>query len=157
MTTEATKYWRKLVKNGNPCRDSSPLPESVAAPYKKPRAPDERAEALAKLRRLHEERHPDRVHRNKPIRKTRTNVELNAEQINKVFYERDILKDKLRRRNDEIDEMGYEIRCKNARIRRKNDEIDHKDYDIRRKNAKIRRKNEEIDQLKETIRSLKDE
>ena len=150
MTTADTKRWRKLLKNGNPCRDSSPLPESVAAPYKKPRAPDERKAACAKLKDWQLVQHPDRVPRDNPIRKTRTDVELNAEQINKVFFERDILKDKLRRRNDEIDDKDYEIdlmnewlRIKNAKIRRKDDEIDRKD--------------DKIEQLEETIRRLKDE
>ena len=102
----ATKRWREVVR-GPPCRDRSPLPESVPAPYKKLRAPDERSWVLESLEmrreQVRQEQGREKAYSKIPTRRTKTDIAVTAEDLNKLFYERDILKDKLRRRNEELD------------------------------------------------------
>ena len=104
MATADTKRWRKARKTVP--RDLSPLPKSIPTPYKRVRAPDERAANCQKLRDYQDNKAaaegrvitPNR----KAHRKTRTVAEITAEDLNKLFYERDILFDKLTRRSDEV-------------------------------------------------------
>ena len=104
MATADTKRWRKARKTVP--RDLSPLPESIPTPYKRVRAPDERAANCQDL----QDRHYDKAAAEgrvvtphlKAHRKTRTVAEITAEDLNKLFYERDILLDKLARRSDEV-------------------------------------------------------
>ena len=101
-----TKCRRKALRGG-PCRDRSPLPESIETPYKRVRAPDERAWELADLERRHTAARQGRekAFSKPPMRKTKTDVKITAESLNKLFYERDVLKDKLRRRNEYIESL----------------------------------------------------
>ena len=104
MATADTKRWRK-ARQTIP-RDLSPLPESIPTPYKRVRAPDERAASCQDL----QDRHHNKAAAEgraitpnlKAHRKTRTAAEVTAEDLNKLFYERDILLDKLARRSDEV-------------------------------------------------------
>ena len=109
-----TKRWRQALR-APLCRDRSPLPESVPTPYKRLRAPDEHAHELELLewraQRKREGREKEWTRR--PMRRTKTDSAIAAEELNKLFYERDILKDKLRRRNEEL-----------AELRRRNDELE---------------------------------
>ena len=103
MATVDTKRWRKARKTAP--RDLSPLPVSVPTPYKRLRAPDERAASCQDLQQRHhaEAAAEGRVieSRAKANRKTKTNMEISAEDLNALFFERDILLDKLARRSDE--------------------------------------------------------
>ena len=97
MATADTKRWRKARKTVP--RDLSPLPESIPTPYKRLRAPDERAANCQDLQDRHynaaaSEGRVVTPHL-KATRKTRTVAEITAEDLNKLFYERDILLDKL--------------------------------------------------------------
>ena len=104
MATADTKRWRKARKTVP--RDLSPLPESIPTPYKRVRAPDERAACCQDL----QDRHHNKAAAEgraitpnlKAYRKTRTVTEITAEDLNKLFYERDILLDKLTRRSNEV-------------------------------------------------------
>ena len=104
MATPDTKRWRKARKTVP--RDLSPLPESIPTPYKRLRAPDERAANLQDLHNRHDNKAAaeGRVITSnlKARRKTRAVMEITAEDLNKLFYERDILLDQLARRNDEV-------------------------------------------------------
>ena len=97
------------------CRDRSPLPESISTPYKRLRAPDERAHELEllELRREQKREGREKEWNRPPMRRTKTDTAITAEELNKLFYERDVLKDKLRRRNEELDEL-----------RRRNEELE---------------------------------
>ena len=104
MATADTKRWRKARRTIP--RDLSPLPESIPTPYKRVRAPDERA---ANCQYLQDRHHDKAVAEGRAVtphlkatRKTRTVAEITAEDLNKLFYERDILLDKVARRSDEI-------------------------------------------------------
>ena len=104
----ATRRWRKALRAG-PCRDRSPLPESVPTPYKRIRAHDEREDTLKDLENRREEtRYKGREKKftRPPMQKMKTKIKITAEDLNKLFYERDILKDKLRRRNEELERAG---------------------------------------------------
>ena len=109
-----TKRWRQALR-APLCRDRSPLPESIPTPYKRLRAPDERAHELELLESRREQQREGREKEwtRPPMRRTRTDTTVTAEELNKLFYERDILKDKLRRRNEELDEL-----------RRRNEELE---------------------------------
>ena len=104
MATADTKRWGKARKTVP--RDLSPLPESIPTPYKRVRAPDERAACCQDL----QDRHHNKAAAEgraitpnlKAHRKTRTVTEITAENLNKLFYERDILLDKLMRRSNEV-------------------------------------------------------
>ena len=104
MATADTKRWRKALKTVP--RDLSPLPESIPTPYKRVRAPDERAANCQKLRDYQDNKAAAEgrviTPNLKAHRKTRTVAEITAEDLNKLFYERDILLDKLTRRSDEV-------------------------------------------------------
>ena len=104
MATPDTKRWRKARKTVP--RDLSPLPESIPTPYKRLRAPDERAANLQDLHIRHDNKAAAEgrliTPHLKAHRKTRTVAEVTAEDLNKLFYERDILLDKLARRSDEV-------------------------------------------------------
>ena len=104
MATADTKRWRKARRPI--ARDLGPLPESIPTPYKRVRAPDERAACCQDLldRRHDKAAAEGRVitPNLKPHRKTRTVTEITAEDLNKLFYERDILLDKLTRRSNEV-------------------------------------------------------
>ena len=70
------------------------------------RAPDERAACCQDLQDRHYEKAAAEGRVITPSlkahRKTRTVMEIMAEDLNKLFYERDILLDKLTRRSDEV-------------------------------------------------------
>ena len=104
MATPDTKRWRKARKTVP--RDLSPLPESIPTPYKRLRAPDEHAASLQDLHIRHDNKAAaeGRVFTPnlKAHRKTRTVTEITAEDLNKLFYERDILLDKFTRRSNEV-------------------------------------------------------
>ena len=103
MATPNTKRWRKARKTAP--RDLSPLPESIPTPYKRVRAPDERTANCQDLKDRHNDKATaeGRITPNrKAHRKTRTDAEVTAADFNKLFYERDILLDKLARRSDEV-------------------------------------------------------
>ena len=104
MATPDTKRWRKARKTVP--RDLSPLPESIPTPYKRLRAPDERAANLQDLHNRHDNKAAAEgrviTPNLKARRKTRTVMEITAEDLNKLFYERDILLDKLTRRSNEV-------------------------------------------------------
>ena len=107
-TTEDTKKWKRARETV--ARDSSPLPESVPTPYKRLRAPDERTMNCARLRAHHDRTSPRQIkRRDSNDRKTKTKVPITDEDINKLFFERDILLDKLARRNDEIDMLRQDM------------------------------------------------
>ena len=104
MATPDTKRWRKAWKTVP--RDLSPLPESIPTPYKRLRAPDERAANCQDLHIRHDNKAAAEgrliTPNLKAHRKTRTVAEVTLEDMNKLFYERDILLDKLTRRSDKV-------------------------------------------------------
>ena len=104
MATVDTKRWRKARKTAP--RDLSPMPESIPTPYKKLRAPDQRTIHLQDMEARYQAKAAaegrDIQPREKAIRRTMTKVEVTAEDLNKVFFERGILLDKLARRSDEV-------------------------------------------------------
>ena len=104
MATADTKRWRKARRTIP--RDLSPLPESIPTPYKRVRAPDERAACCQDLLDHHHDKAAAAgcviTPNLKAHRKTRTAAVITAEDLNKLFYERDILLDKLTRRSDEV-------------------------------------------------------
>ena len=102
MSTE-TKRWRKVRKTSP--RDLSPLPESIPTPYKKLRAPDDRAANCqdCKDRRVAEATAEGRtITPTRKWRKLKTTTKVTADELCKLFFERDILLDKLARRSDEV-------------------------------------------------------
>ena len=104
MATADTKRWRKARRTIP--RDLSPLPESIPTPYKRLRAPDERAANCQDMHNRHDNKAAAEgrviTPNLKAHRKTRTVTEITAEDLNKLFYERDILLDKLTRRSNEV-------------------------------------------------------
>ena len=102
-----TLRWREVLKRKatNPPRDSSPCPESIETPYAKVRCEEERVEEK-------EKQYDGRcakwwatgmigpLRKNSECRTAKTKYPLNGGHFNKLFFERDILQDKLKRRND---------------------------------------------------------
>ena len=104
MATADTNRWRKARKTVP--RDLSPLPESIPTPYKRVRAPDERAASCQDLQDCHHDKAAAEgrviTPNLKARRKTRTVTEITAEDRTKLFYERGIILDKLTRRSNEV-------------------------------------------------------
>jgi len=103
-----TLKWREILKRKakSPPRDLSPMPEHIETAYTRPRF---EAERLAEKEKLSQQRAAKRAAEGKPparknaeCRMSKTTYPMNAGHINKLFFERDILVDKLKRRNDQI-------------------------------------------------------
>ena len=118
-----TLRWREVLKRKatHPPRDSSPCPESVETPYTKVRCEEERIEEKEKqyegrCAKWWAKGFQGPLRKNSECRTAKTKYPLNGGHFNKLFFERDILQDKLTRRNDEIamlrakvTELGGEI------------------------------------------------
>ena len=107
----ATAKWRRIAKEqaAEPTRDSSPMPEHVPTCYVRPRSvalwridcaalSAKRAAARAAAGQP-----PARVYN--PNRMAKTSFKLTSEHLIKINYQRDILLDKLKRRNQRIAEL----------------------------------------------------
>ena len=107
----ATRKWRRIVKEqaAEPTRDSSPMPEHVPTWYVRPRSVAlwriDCAALSAKraAKRVAAGQPPARVYN--PNRMAKTSFKLTSEHLIKINYQRDILLDKLKRRNQRIVEL----------------------------------------------------
>ena len=86
MATADTKRWRKARRTIP--RDLSPLPESIPTPYKRLRAPDERAANCQDMHNRHDNKAAAEgrviTPNLKAHRKTRTAAVITAEDLNKT-------------------------------------------------------------------------
>ena len=108
---EATRKWRRIAKEleASPVRDSSPMPEHVPTWYVRPRSVAlwriDCAALSAKraAKRAAAGQPPAMVYN--PNRMAKTSFKLTGAHLIKIGYQRDVLLDKLRRRNERIAQL----------------------------------------------------
>ena len=110
-----TIRWREILKRKehSPARDLSPMPESIPTAYSRPRFEEERLAEKEKLaeqraqKRAAEGKEPSR--KNAECRMSKTTYPMNAGHFNQLFFERDVLLDKVKRRSDEVKKLRAKV------------------------------------------------